>query len=298
MPLGLQILVLVIFVPLLALLVWALVRASIVRVPVGSVALLVVRGRATDHALPPGVHWVPALRRRQAVEYPSVELSYRASADPFSGSSVEGWGPPVDVILGDRASVVVSFTVRFRLDPASLRVVHERFGVDGIWSAVRDDAGAAIATELVAPTYAVDSFFGEDRIATQRALGRAVGAALEGDGITVTAFSLGQVNLGRHGEVIQATVRSRLEAEREENEASIRMLRVRHDAELAPYLSEVNSSALVYRQAQVWQALADRMEGPDRTLAGRALPPEPKPRATPPESGAGESAGLSGLPNA
>jgi predicted PurR-regulated permease PerM len=36
------------------------------------------------------------------------------------------------VTLGDRAAATVSFTVRFVLDPTRLRVVHERFGPDGI----------------------------------------------------------------------------------------------------------------------------------------------------------------------
>ena len=66
--------------------VWLVIRNSLVRVPMGQLGLLVVRGRSTDTSLLPGLHWVTALRQRQVVCYPVVELSYRASSDPVVNS--------------------------------------------------------------------------------------------------------------------------------------------------------------------------------------------------------------------
>ena len=48
------IIVLVVAIPMIAVLVWMVVAASLVRVPSGSLGLLMVKGRATDTALPPG----------------------------------------------------------------------------------------------------------------------------------------------------------------------------------------------------------------------------------------------------
>jgi hypothetical protein len=66
--------------PIIGLLAWLLLAASFVRVPSGSLGLVMIKGKATDKALPPGGHFVPALRRQMIEEYPSVELAYRAGA--------------------------------------------------------------------------------------------------------------------------------------------------------------------------------------------------------------------------
>jgi hypothetical protein len=54
---------LVVSIPLLGFMLWLLLSASFVRIEPGKLGLLLVRGRATDHALLPGPHFVPALRR-------------------------------------------------------------------------------------------------------------------------------------------------------------------------------------------------------------------------------------------
>lgn len=258
MTVGGWLLFLLIGVPLLSALVWAVVRESVVRVPVGTLGLLVVRGRSTDKALEPGVHWVPALRKRQSVSYPAVELSYRASAEPGAISPVEAGGPPLRVILGDRAEAVVSYTVRFLLDPHRLRLVHDRFGTMGYWSAVRDVSGGAVATALAEPGVTLDSLYPGNREALESRLKDRVADALSGDGMTVTGFYLGAVDLGRAGETVQATVRARLELAREEAESATQELRVRHDAALAHVLAEAGDTGLRYRQTDVFRDLAYR----------------------------------------
>src|SRR3569623_649628 len=72
----------------LGLLAWAVLANSLVRVPSGSLGLLMAKGRATGQTLLPGPHVVFALRRRMVEEYPSVELAYRAdgSSDTDDGS--------------------------------------------------------------------------------------------------------------------------------------------------------------------------------------------------------------------
>ncbi|MFZ0530944.1 MAG: SPFH domain-containing protein [Propionicimonas sp.] len=258
MSVGVWLIVLFVGLPLLVAFLWALFRGSIVQVPVGTLGLLVVKGKPTDKSLVPGLHWVPTLRKRQSVSYPAVELSYRAGAEPAAASSVEASGPALKVILGDRVEAVVGYTVRFRLMPEELRIVHERFGTSGYWSAVRDDSGAAVMTALADPEVTMDSLYPGERAALEVRLKEAVTAALSGDGMVVTGFSLGTIDLGRAGETVQATLRARLELAREEAEAGLRELRVRHDAELSQYLTEVGDTALRYRQTEVWRDLANR----------------------------------------
>src|SRR5262245_63448645 len=96
-----------------------------------------IKGRATDHVLPPGPHWVPTLRRRMIEEYPSVELSYRAvhGVATYESGELERSGPAPQVTLGDRTEITLGYTVRFRLDETKLRSVHERFGPEGLWAA-------------------------------------------------------------------------------------------------------------------------------------------------------------------
>jgi hypothetical protein len=84
------------------------------------------------------------------------------------------------------------------------------------------------------PGLGLDDLFGNDRAGLEEWLGNDVSAALAALGFVVTMFSLGDLDLGRTGEVIQATTRARHELEREEAEAAMRTARAKIDADLAP----------------------------------------------------------------
>ena len=51
-------------------------------------------------------------------------------------------------MLGDRAEAKVGYTVRFRLVRDQLRLVHDRFGTTGYWSAVRDDVVTCFSSNV------------------------------------------------------------------------------------------------------------------------------------------------------
>lgn len=265
-----KLILVVTLVPAFVALAWALFRQSTVVIAPGRMGLLVIRGRPTDKVLLPGPHWVPALRKRSAVDYPSVQMSYRAISGGGAPSATEAYGPPLHVTLGDRAEAVVSYTVRFQLDPERLRSVHERFGQEGIWPVVRDNSARAIATALADPEIGLEAVFGESRGRLEERLGDVVREALDADSIGMSSFSLGAVDLGRAGELIQAVVRARLEREREDAESPTRVARVQHDAELAPYLATIGDAALRYRQTDVWRDLAQRSEGVTVAVPGTA----------------------------
>ncbi len=296
------IILLIVLLPALGILIFIIVTASLVRVPSGSLGLVMSRGRATDTVLLPGPHFVPTFRRRMVEEYPSVEMAYRAGSEPDTESTLLGErvavdragprrrtailernGPALQVALGDRSSATVSLTVRFRLIPDHLRLVHERFGPDGIFGIVRDETARAVASTLGDPQRGVDSLFGPARDACQYTLLTDIGAALEADGIEVTAVVIGTVDLGRTGEVIQATVRARYELEREQAEAATRTVRALNDADLQVKLSAPSEGAWRYRETDVWRDLVEQAqavnlalrEGPAVGSKGLAPPIDP-----------------------
>jgi hypothetical protein len=263
---------LAIAVPLVAVVAWAVFDDSLVQIEPGQLGLLLVRGRATDRALEPGPHWVPALRRRMVQPYPSLELSFRTGTAPaVSTSELERTGPALHLMLGDRALVTVSYTVRFRLDQAMLQEVHNRFGPDGIWAAVRDETARTVRSALAQADVGLDDLFEPARGALERRVGDAVTAALAGSGFVVTMFSFGDLDLGRTGEVIQATARARLELAREHAEAGMRVARAKVDADLATYLAAPSTDvALRYREIDSWQQWA-RMAGFAQPSATRSI---------------------------
>jgi regulator of protease activity HflC (stomatin/prohibitin superfamily) len=261
-------------IPLLGVLAWVVLDESFVRVEPGQLGLLLVKGRATDRVLEPGPHWVPALRRRMMLTYPSLELSYRAGAeDGDPAAELERSGPAVRATLADRSEASVAFTVRFRLDTGQLRQVHERFGADGIWSAVRDVAEATVRDELLGVE--VEEVFAPGRASLEVALGERVGDALREVGFVVAAFRLGAVDLGATGDVIQATTRARHELAREQAEAEVRRARARIDADLAAFVDTAGAElALRYREFESWRELARASRSVVR-VASRPLAPEP-----------------------
>lgn len=80
------VILLVLGVPLLGLVVWVVVSASLVRIPPGRLGLALSRGRPTDTALPSGLQVVSALRRRTVQIHPSTETALRADSEPDSGT--------------------------------------------------------------------------------------------------------------------------------------------------------------------------------------------------------------------
>jgi regulator of protease activity HflC (stomatin/prohibitin superfamily) len=274
---------LLVVVPMIALLAWALLDESFVRIEPGKLGLLLVRGKATDKSLDPGVHFVPALRRRMVQEYPSLELSFRAGDDEVATESeLERAGPSLRATLGDRATARISYTVRFRLDQGQLKTVHDRFGPEGIWAVARDESARTIRNALADPGYTVDDLFGTARHELETQLGEAVREAFRSDGLVLTTFSLGDVDLGRTGDVIQATTRARFDLAREEAESATRVARARNDADLGTYLTgDARDAVLRYREVDVWRELVQSMA--DRSLVPPGLPYRP-PSATSPSN--------------
>ena len=252
----------VLLVPIVGILAWMIISASVIKVPAGALGLVLKNGKATDHSLTPGRHWVPLLRKTMVVEYPSVEMAYRAGEDASSAASdLDRAGPSLSCALGDRALADVAYTVRYAIIPERLRTVHERFGPQGVHGLVRDESGRAISRALSDPAVTVETLFGRARTDTETRLEKAVTAALEEHGIRVAGFVLGPVDLGRTGEVIQATVRATFELALEEAEAATRIAQAQNDGRLAEEITTVREDAWRYRETDLWRDLVQRSDG-------------------------------------
>ena len=284
------IILLILVIPALGLLAWIILAASFMRVPSGSLGLVMARGKATDKSLLPGGHFVFAFRRVIIEEYPSVELAYRSDGlgdDENVGFTrslgdrrvshgafdrLEVSGPRIQATLGDRTEATVTITVRFQLLPQNLKQVHERFGPNGVFGIVRDSSSRAVLQTLAEHHDGIEQFFGAQRQACEQRLAMAVRDALEADAIAMTGFVLGAIDLGRTGEVVQATVRARYELERERAEAETRTLRATNDTDLQKQLGTPADDAWRYRETDLWRELVARAEGLNVALGARPLP--------------------------
>lgn len=267
----------IILVPVLLGVLWMLADDSIVRIPPGALGLLLVRGQATDETLLPGVHWVPRLRRREVVLYPSIEAVYRAGIEAETDRDrLEYAGPAIFIRLGDRASGTAWFTVRLRLDPAHLREVHDRFGRAGLWGAVRDLSSTMVRSSLNDPNVGVEDMYGTRLHDLEQRILQRLQESMAREGFLVSHFSLDHVDLGRAEDAIQSAVRARLEMAREEAEFDMRLERARRDAAIAAELRGVDVDvALRYRETDAWIDFASQMA---RT---NGIIPEPPNRGKP-----------------
>ena len=252
---------LILGVPALALLAWLVISASLVRVPPGAMGLVLVHGHPSDTVLPPGLHVVPALRRRMLELYPAVELAYRAGVPGAGTDELNQAGPPLDLRLGDRTEAKAGFTVRFRLRPDQLRDVHERYGPAGLFGVVRDQVARVLIRELGDPSLTVDELVEPAREGHETSMTAAVAAAVAPLGFEVRFFALGAVDLGRTGELIQQISRARHERELEQVDAATRLARAGHDAELQVSAAQVDEASWRYREADLWRELAHRSGG-------------------------------------
>jgi hypothetical protein len=219
--------------------------------------------------------------------YPSGEMSFSAGPEERGSDddAVERSGPVLRVSLGDRNPADIGYTVRFALDRERLRTVHDRFGPEGIWSAVRDQSARSLRSKLAEADVTIESLVGSPRLAIEQQLSDGITASLADEGIIVTSFFLGDLGLGRAGEAIEAIARARLELEREQAEAEMRLARAQIDADLAPYIAGATDAALRYREVDSWRELARSqptrlvMPAPTRTPTGETAPAADAPPA-------------------
>jgi regulator of protease activity HflC (stomatin/prohibitin superfamily) len=232
----------------------------------GTVALVLRRGRATERALTPGRHFVEPWRKVMVQVYPSRELTFVAGGPSVDDPRVEFADEPLRVHLGDRALATVSYTVRCQLDPAKLKDVHERYGPDGIWPAVRDATRQALLTEVGTSDLTIEDVYGEGFVALEQRLTASLERTLGAVGFELRMFSLREIDLGETGEIVQAVVRSDVELEREQARTKVRRARIENDAAIAPLLDDVDGDTLIrYRQIEAWSDILHRWDG-DRPI--------------------------------
>jgi regulator of protease activity HflC (stomatin/prohibitin superfamily) len=257
---------------------WILLETSI-RVEPGTLALLLKRGATTTRALAPGRHFIQPWRKVMVQIYPSRELALVAGGSGSGDPRVDATDATLRVHLGDKTFAEVSYTVRCQLDPAKLSLVHDQFGPEGIWSALRDTTRRTLIAEASNGDVSADDVFGDEFIALERRFSEALEAALGEIGFALTMFSLREIDLGETGEVIQSTLRTEVELEREQALARVRAARLENDAALRDLLGDVDDDVMLrYRQIEAWRDLLQRWDG-DRPIPSALTAPLTAPPA-------------------
>ena len=169
---------LIVLVPFLILLAFIASSDSLITIPPGNVGLLLKSGQATDTVAAPGCTgcrgsasgWSPPIRRSSSAP------GHADDGQDAPSRMCSTARPALRVTLGDRGEATIGYTVRFRLEIV-LRSVHERFGPEGFWNAVRDEQRASLRHRLGESDVGVDDLFGDRRNALEEQIGEAVKAA-------------------------------------------------------------------------------------------------------------------------
>lgn len=246
----------------LGFVVWLLLREASVVIQPGTLGLIIRRGRATGRALAPGRHFVVPFRQFAIQTYPSRELALLFGTEDTDRAGVDHAAPPLPVHLGDRSEATLTFTVRSRLSRQDVQSVHDRFGPEGIWSALRDTTRQAVIAAAGNDAVTHDAAYGAGLQAAEQRLRAAVADALSEIGFELTMFNLRHIDLGEAGDVIQATRRAEVELDLEHALANLRRARIEHDSELQPLLASIGDDHLLrYRQLEAWRDLLHRWDG-------------------------------------
>jgi regulator of protease activity HflC (stomatin/prohibitin superfamily) len=276
----------------IAVAVWIVLIQTSIRVDPGTLALLLKRGRATNRALGPGRHFIQPWRKAMVEVYPSRELALVAGGPTSGDQRVDLADEPLRVHLGDRALAEISYTVRCRLDTAELKTVHDQFGPEGIWSAVRDTTRRALIAEASDSTVSVDDVFGAGFTALEKRFSSALATALGEIGIQLTMFSLRQIDLGETGDVIQSTLRVEAELEREQALVAVRKVRLENDASMTELLDGTDADTMLrYRQIEALAQILERWGGDRPIPAAIAAPLTAPPSASATSAPAADTAG-------
>ncbi len=239
----------------------------------GTVAVVLKRGKATGRALPPGRHFVLPWQKLMLQIYPSRELCLVAGGRSIDDARVEYVDDALRVHLGDKAFAKVSYTVRCQLDPSRLRDVHDRYGPEGIWAALRDVTRSTMLAEIGNGAASIDDAYGVEFAELEQRLTTALGPALGNVGFELKMFSLREIDLGDTGDVIQATVRADAELEREQAFAKVRTARLENDVAVSSLVEGLDGDILLrYRQIETWRDIMQRWNGDQPIPAALTLP--------------------------
>ena len=244
----------------LGLFAWLLLLATSFRVEPGTVVLLLKQGRATGRVVGPGRHFIQPWRKVLVQVYPARELALVAGGPASPDERVDHLDPALRVYLADKVFARLSYTVRCRLDPSKVQLVHDRFGAEGIWPAIRDTTRRCLVAGAAGAS--VDGVFGDEFAAFEERCATALGEALATVGFELEVFTLREIDLGETGEVIQATLRADLELELEQALARVRQVRLDNDAAMAETLAGLDNHVLLrYRQLESWREILRRGDG-------------------------------------
>jgi regulator of protease activity HflC (stomatin/prohibitin superfamily) len=244
----------------LGVLAWLMLLATSFRVEPGTVVLLLKQGRATGRVVGPGRHFIQPWRKVLVQVYPARELALVAGGPASSDERVDHLDAALRVYLADKVLARLSYTVRCRLDPSKVQLVHDRFGAEGIWPVIRDTTRRCLVAE--AASASVDGVFGDEFAAFEERCATALRAGLATVGFELVVFTLREIDLGETGEVIQATMRADLELELEQALARVRQVRLDNDAAMAETLAGLDSQVLLrYRQLESWREILRRGDG-------------------------------------
>jgi len=263
---------------LVVFVVWLVLVETSMRVEPGTIALLLKRGKATSRALTPGRHFIQPWRKVTAQIYPSTELAFVAGGRPSTDTRVEYVDDPLRVYLADKAMADLSYTVRCQLDPGKLQDVHNQFGPEGLWTALRDATRTCLLSETAKGDLSVGDMYGAGYTKLQERYSKALTKALGDTGFQLRLFSLRTIDLGETGEVVQATVRAEAELEREQAMAKVRQARLENDVAMQDLAGEVDADVMLrYRQLEAWRDILQRWGGdrPVPTALTTSLNPYP-----------------------
>ena len=240
--------------------VWLVLLETSIRVEPGTLALLLKRGQSTSRALEPGRHFMQPWRKAMVELYPSRELALIAGGPGSGDSRVDATDVPLRLHFGDKSFATVSYTVRCQLDPSRLQSVHDQFGPEGIWSALRDTTRRSLIAE--SGNVSIDDAFGDRYTALEQRLGEALAEALAEIGFRLTMFSLREIDLGETGEIIQSTLRADAELEREQAMVKVRQARLENDTAMGELAASIDGDVLLrYRQLESWRDILARWDG-------------------------------------
>ncbi len=253
---------LLVLVPIVGFIVWLVLLDTSIRIEPGTLGLLIVRGRATGRAMTPGRHFVRPWRKGVIQTYPSRELAFVAGGGHMSNPDVDYIDEPLKVTLADGTTATMKFTVRCQLIPKKVQDIHDSFGPEGIWAALRDTSRRLAITEARASGVTAADAVGRGYGALEQRINKGLKRSLGDIGFELHMFNVRELDLGDTGEVIQAAVRADAELQREQAMAEVRRTQAANDAALVADVPGLDfDQVLRYRQIEAWRELTERWSG-------------------------------------
>lgn len=226
-----------------------------VKIPIGSIGIVLRRGAITNRVLPAGVHYLTPFFE-SVIVISTKEKTYEVMEESLVGKTDADYvDHPLDAKTADGVQAFILYTLRFFVDHTNARRVMERFGSleEAVRMVVKAESRQVVRQTLSERRFNASDLIGQPLDEVQKPMESVLRERLAANGLTLSFFGLRAIDLGEYGHLTEQRRNAQEKLEKEKADTNVIMEQNRR----AELISQSEAKRVADRVTSDAQAAAD-----------------------------------------